>query len=123
MEGVPAQKTAIVKPMLASNFCHNAFAFIAPATSHGFPMNTHGAGAFATRFSPSQGLAGAYREPAELKTSARDRLNTVVFKNGTSFRSRVCKTPCMPRRSRQYIAKALAAPPLDALYRSSASAA
>ena len=44
VDGVPAQKIAIVKPSRSRRHGFCTAALFAPATSHGFPMNTHGGG-------------------------------------------------------------------------------
>jgi hypothetical protein len=58
VEGVPAQKNAILTPMFLSSPGRTACDILVPTTSHGFPMNTHGPVEDSMRLNPSHGDAG-----------------------------------------------------------------
>lgn len=113
VEGVPARKNAIVSPSRSFRADDSADSFVAPATSHGLPMNTHAPGTAAIFPSPSHGLAGAFRRPVRANSSSRVRLMTVRFKYGRDLSAAACSTPCIPPRSIACSASAVAAPPLD----------
>jgi hypothetical protein len=59
VDGVPAQKRAMVSPSFESSSGLIRRALFAAAMSQGFPIITHGPGASSTIARPSQGLAGA----------------------------------------------------------------
>jgi hypothetical protein len=58
VEGVPAQKKAMLSPIFRSSSGRTACDIRVPATSHGFPMNTHGPVEDSIRLNPSHGEAG-----------------------------------------------------------------
>jgi hypothetical protein len=58
VEGVPAQKNAMLSPMFRSSPGRTACDIRVPATSHGFPMKTHGPVEDSIRRNPSHGEAG-----------------------------------------------------------------
>ena len=97
--------------------------FAVARQSQGFPTKTHGRGASSIAWRPSQGLAGAYRDPDRSTISSRVVLSTVSFSQGTSFRAATCRTPCIPPRSTAQAPRAEMTPPLDALNRVTGSVA